>query len=535
MSRPQQIVFSILQDNERFRPRAAHKKSRAGCRTCKSRRVKCDETQPICDRCRRSCRVCIQESPIQESNSFSQQSERTAISRAVDNMAINIDDGTRAGLEYFVYRSLPICNMTGPNAIWTYLTEAVKKEPSLLHLLAAIGHQHMTLEHDDPLEDDSRGALRMRAISVLREAIAMQDNDNIGNAAFGCLLLVVLETLRGSWDEMLVHLKHGIRITGTTVSDPILATHLRECAKFMKRYALMAILFNPPSDQVYELRDFYDTEVIVDPASIDLSSIEAILEEIDSVSLRIAQAVSIVNWPRVDRRNDSVSSRKFSISTISSSISNLRKRQSKLMTVLDGFIASDDFLGSRDSAVLAFAKAQCTMQRIFLRCSWSRLQTNFDLETASFSEIISLMGFALDQLGSLEDMHGVPHMEHAAFSLSLGAIYILVLVVARCRDPTIRQAAMNMLDRCPEREGPWTVKLGKAMCEAIVGFEVQSAQRSPYYEISQYIPEDCRVHLWTLADREPEEGAPGFCRILKLFHRSVATDGYSVCEIELVD
>ncbi|KAF2429573.1 hypothetical protein EJ08DRAFT_590706 [Tothia fuscella] len=34
-------------------PRLAHKKSRTGCQRCKARRVKCDETHPICNNCKR--------------------------------------------------------------------------------------------------------------------------------------------------------------------------------------------------------------------------------------------------------------------------------------------------------------------------------------------------------------------------------------------------------------------------------------------------------------------------------------------------
>ncbi|KAJ4264424.1 hypothetical protein NW762_005624 [Fusarium torreyae] len=40
------------------RRRAYHKKSRAGCKTCKIRRVRCDETRPSCQRCVSSGRTC---------------------------------------------------------------------------------------------------------------------------------------------------------------------------------------------------------------------------------------------------------------------------------------------------------------------------------------------------------------------------------------------------------------------------------------------------------------------------------------------
>ncbi|KAI6790416.1 hypothetical protein KC332_g9923 [Hortaea werneckii] len=36
-----------------------HRRTRSGCYTCRQRRVKCDETHPICDRCRKGKRECI--------------------------------------------------------------------------------------------------------------------------------------------------------------------------------------------------------------------------------------------------------------------------------------------------------------------------------------------------------------------------------------------------------------------------------------------------------------------------------------------
>lgn len=40
-----------------------HRRTRTGCYTCRSRRVKCDETLPICDRCRKGNRNCVYPTP----------------------------------------------------------------------------------------------------------------------------------------------------------------------------------------------------------------------------------------------------------------------------------------------------------------------------------------------------------------------------------------------------------------------------------------------------------------------------------------
>ncbi|CEJ84648.1 hypothetical protein VHEMI03538 [[Torrubiella] hemipterigena] len=40
-----------------------HRRTRSGCFTCRSRRVKCDETRPICERCRKGSRDCVYPDP----------------------------------------------------------------------------------------------------------------------------------------------------------------------------------------------------------------------------------------------------------------------------------------------------------------------------------------------------------------------------------------------------------------------------------------------------------------------------------------
>lgn len=48
-----------------------HKRTRSGCFTCRSRRIKCDEARPVCDRCRKGNRDCVYPSPTPSSASKS--------------------------------------------------------------------------------------------------------------------------------------------------------------------------------------------------------------------------------------------------------------------------------------------------------------------------------------------------------------------------------------------------------------------------------------------------------------------------------
>ncbi|KAK3487725.1 uncharacterized protein B0T23DRAFT_213097 [Neurospora hispaniola] len=61
-----------------------HRRTRSGCYTCRSRRVKCDETHPVCERCRKGNRECVYPEPtppkgsVKDSSGQSQQESPTS-------------------------------------------------------------------------------------------------------------------------------------------------------------------------------------------------------------------------------------------------------------------------------------------------------------------------------------------------------------------------------------------------------------------------------------------------------------------------
>ncbi|KGO62499.1 Protein of unknown function DUF3468 [Penicillium expansum] len=72
-----QALFQPLSDQKK------HKRTRSGCFTCRSRRIKCDENRPLCERCRKGSRDCVYPSPTSSSSASSKASSRnTAKSRA---------------------------------------------------------------------------------------------------------------------------------------------------------------------------------------------------------------------------------------------------------------------------------------------------------------------------------------------------------------------------------------------------------------------------------------------------------------------
>lgn len=76
-----------------LRNRRSHRKSRTGCRTCKGRRVKCDETKPQCRRCQTYGIACdfISATVDRRFAATPQTSPERNGALAFDAMSVNVD------------------------------------------------------------------------------------------------------------------------------------------------------------------------------------------------------------------------------------------------------------------------------------------------------------------------------------------------------------------------------------------------------------------------------------------------------------
>jgi hypothetical protein len=78
------------------------------------------------------------------------------------------------------------------------------------------------------------------------------------------------------------------------------------------------------------------------------------------------------------------------------------------------------------------------------------------------------------------------------FSIDLGIIAPLYILVSRCRDPAIRRRGLQLLASCNRREGIWDSTLTARVAERIIAIEEEGATSHPVLYASQ-IPEYSRV------------------------------------------
>ncbi|KAH8804998.1 hypothetical protein F5884DRAFT_679658 [Xylogone sp. PMI_703] len=70
-----------------------HRRTRSGCYTCRSRRVKCDETHPICERCRKGGRDCVYPETTTSSKASS-KANSAPVQQSPDSSSDEYDDAT---------------------------------------------------------------------------------------------------------------------------------------------------------------------------------------------------------------------------------------------------------------------------------------------------------------------------------------------------------------------------------------------------------------------------------------------------------
>ncbi|CZS74423.1 unnamed protein product [Fusarium graminearum] len=167
-------------------PRKGHTKSRAGCSSCKRRRVKCDFVTPECGAC---CRLGLE---CEYLNKPGHQST-TTISKPLRTDPVMFDVNDLNFFRHFLfeaYPSLPIDGFT----VWQQASQLSHQYDFLLHSMLGLGASHLGLLTPSGYE---KAALKHRVVAIgalnkhLTKAIFTQQD---AEAAFGAMLNLTFQS-----------------------------------------------------------------------------------------------------------------------------------------------------------------------------------------------------------------------------------------------------------------------------------------------------------------------------------------------------
>ncbi|KAL2784919.1 hypothetical protein BJX66DRAFT_74722 [Aspergillus keveii] len=515
----------------KYHPRRTHTKSRAGCLTCKKRRVKCDETRPTCRNCIRTGWSCswpdIQpqtrsQSPLQPSYSPSTASP-LSIPSTIPSRIFQTQRETRF-FDFFRLQTVTDLSGWSPSTFWQRLVlQMAHSEPAARQAAIALGALHVE-------GSSSTQALTLygEALATLRSALLESGSGSVPNVDVcltTCLLLSCFEIARKDYAAAQVHyargldiLKHRSQDSGASSEDSLREEPIQTTFSLLETH-IIAFLSNRPSPG-YTLDHGYTPSASL---CFSLSPLTSLSLSIPSVFPSLLSATE--SFLRIQRTIQSATtqityqlafSQPIPIPDIEGiyphreaygaslafpeGLDVLLREGLRLLqmweSAFEGMITTlgDDGGGNgrsiQNERTISLLRGLAAI--LIIRCSRdpSLGEMGYDIFRESYSTALihfeTAIDFAWTEKQARHETSPTP-----LFSLSLGVLHALYDLVAKCRDLQIRQRGLDLLSRMPFREGLWDGQNARRVNEAIISFEEMN--RLPGIEGPEGIPEEYRT------------------------------------------
>ncbi|KAK2774922.1 C6 zinc finger domain protein [Colletotrichum kahawae] len=197
-------------------PRKGSRKVRTGCLTCKARKIKCDETKPVCVKCSATGRKCdgyTAPTPARQ---------QLCLAKSPDEFPGSLNGADYRAMQFFF-------EIVGPNLpgatdpfFWTDLVmQFTRFEPAVKHSVIAISalYEDVTMKRTAEYGSLANRRLRDNSLALAHYNIAIKHllvMENKGLVVLVCLLFICIETLQSNREAALQHSTHGTIILGTS-------------------------------------------------------------------------------------------------------------------------------------------------------------------------------------------------------------------------------------------------------------------------------------------------------------------------------
>ncbi|KAE8443324.1 hypothetical protein EG329_001967 [Mollisiaceae sp. DMI_Dod_QoI] len=230
-SLPTELIRRVSSDDDgrsTKRPRASKPKVKSGCITCKTRRVKCDETKPSCLRCQKFGRACdgYLPEPSQSRGLIQLQPRIPPVTLYEPSTSIHT---TEEESRYFMTFSEHTAHELPGFYDSTFWTQMVLQEShnvaAIRHAVIALGALTKSLETalgpglkvnviqaTDAKHHEQAVLSHLRAIQELNQYISSSSSPQLRYALITCLLFVCFETFQGSYASSVQQTYGGLKI-----------------------------------------------------------------------------------------------------------------------------------------------------------------------------------------------------------------------------------------------------------------------------------------------------------------------------------
>ncbi|KAK0645584.1 hypothetical protein B0T16DRAFT_328113, partial [Cercophora newfieldiana] len=442
---------------------------RLTCEPTRKRKVKCDETKPQCLRCIKTGRKCDgYTAPPPGSYSWRELLGKQPILPAITSRR-NSQDGR--AMDFYHSVVAPAFSRFPGDDFWTRMVaQASLQEPAVHHAVVAISNFY---ELADGTPFDTIIATPKGRYAVMQYNQALQELTKMRDEAvvlFVCILFICIEALRDNKEGAMTHVRYGIRVFNGSEGGG--TTWARDYFRPIFTRLLCCPFFFGASIVYFPAPVGYDTEDVSGPHE----SWDICRYRIDVLTTRCIRFVREYEVPPG-------STTPLPTHIPPKDVSNMNAQRNRLVLLLDEWLANYDVLYAEQPppadnlAPFLMMVMECLVLRTWVLACGAQDEMVYDQYLETFREIVDLARQAAAVEKKKIEMNQTP-LHKSKFTLDMGFVPTLYFVVIKCRDLSLRQAALYyMTVLAPERENLWNTSLLYSVGTKIIELEHGEASK----------------------------------------------------------
>jgi hypothetical protein len=482
------------------RTRAHKPKVRTGCVTCKARRVKCDETKPLCLKCTKSGRRCDGYVPLKtwvfEVKTGDESSSSPSL---ISSPPLDYSDALESrSLQYFRERTAPVLSnfaTVSQEFFNSTLLQASHVEPAVKHMIIATA----LLQEAILCAPGQYSAHRWYFGQHYSKAVALltgQDsNPSVETVLMSCLLFLTCENFQGSSMAGLLHIYSGLKI----LKDWKASRHLKKAITAGSANDLIYNQIDPIFARLEAQTSVYRSAD--NPTHFFYSEHPARLQNIPSVP------TSFENLFLVRDSLDEIAQWMFHILDMAVYATPDSPAVLQIRALLDGWhLASKAYttsLGDHDHLELRTASALEIHYRILsiiLEVSSAPTESIYDGYLGDFRAVVQQCEDIIKYRESAPARSWAEYGDRMSlFEFEFGMIAPLFFIACHCRDPALRRKAIRLMRYLHRTEGAWDTCSAAKIAELIMEIEERGLT---VIQSCHSITENSRIRA-TNADMDP--------------------------------
>ncbi|KAE9367049.1 hypothetical protein N431DRAFT_82640 [Stipitochalara longipes BDJ] len=512
----------------KVRIKARKPKTKTGCRTCRIRRIKCDEEKPSCRRCTSTARKCDgYDAPAALSEDLVHRPALPPSKFAVTSplplqMASSLELSEEEAIGFDFFRSKTAIEIQGcyRTTLWqSLILQITQHEPSVLHAAIAVGcaHRKYAGRSGSSLATDVYDQRQffglkqyLKAISSLRSRIHdLEDPESSRIALVTCLLFICHEMFRGERVGAISHLTTGLRIlasrtTPQSLAEPssLVLRHYSEdvqdqLVSIFARLDYDSTMFGQQSPRfsLYPAQKTTNEDISIPSTFSSLSEAREYVDILASGVLRFrGNLLGLASFAVSNRSLDFItqllwdhaSARTVDLSEHPRLLTELRRLGDGLAIWSAAFKSFKNRLSpaqrDSDSAALVLLEIQHFYPYILLSTAQTTKEKYFDSFNHNFKLIVSLASSYIDTTNSSETL----------FTLDSGVLPSLYITAVKCRQRETRRQAIALLRKARCQEGMWEGAFIAGFVERIADIEEGRPADADKFEDVSEIPEEAR-------------------------------------------